>query len=305
VISPERSTGLAGPPTEARNPRTATIDQLSTIEMLQLINAEDATVADAVAEALPALAIAVDLAVEALSAGCRLHYFGAGTSGRLAVLDAAELRPTYGLEPGRVIAHIAGGPNALVNAAEGAEDDESTGYATAAGVGRGDVTVGVSASGRTPFVGGALRAARAAGAHTVLVSANPDAPLAPSADIHVAVDTGPEVITGSTRMKAGTAAKLVLNALSTAVMVRMGRTYSNLMTDMVASNEKLRIRQVRIIEEATGRDADTCRAALARAGGESKVALLSLLTSVGVEDARAALRDADGVVHEALRRLRV
>jgi N-acetylmuramic acid 6-phosphate etherase len=301
----EASTGLAGPPTEARNPRTATIDQLPTIEMLRLINAEDATVADAVAKALPALAIAVDLAVEALSAGRRLHYFGAGTSGRLAVLDAAELRPTYGLEPGRVIAHIAGGPNALVNAAEGAEDDESTGYATAAGVGPGDVAVGVSASGRTPFVSGALRAARAAGAQTVLVSANPGAPLARSADVHVAVDTGPEVITGSTRMKAGTAAKLVLNALSTAVMVRMGRTYSNLMTDMVASNEKLRIRQVRIIEEATGRDADTCRTALLRAGGDSKVALLSLLTSVGVEDARAALHDADGVVHEALRRLRV
>jgi N-acetylmuramic acid 6-phosphate etherase len=292
-------------PTEARNPRSATIDRLPTIEMLRLINAEDATVADAVAQALPALALAVDLAVVALSAGGRLHYFGAGTSGRLAVLDAAELRPTYGLEPGRVVAHIAGGTPALVEAAEGAEDDESTGYTTAVHVRAGDVAVGVSASGRTPFVGGALRASRAAGAHTVLVSANPEAPLASHADIHVAVDTGPEVITGSTRMKAGTAQKLVLNALSTAVMVRIGRTYSNLMTDMVASNAKLRERQIRIIEEATGCDTQACRAALARAGGDSKVALLSLLTAASVEDARAALRDADGVVHEALRRLRV
>jgi N-acetylmuramic acid 6-phosphate etherase len=291
-------------PTEARNPRTATIDQLSALDMLRLINAEDATVADAVAVALPALARAVDLAVEALSSGRRLHYFGAGTSGRLAVLDAAELRPTFGLEPGRVVAHIAGGTAALVNAVEGSEDDESTGYTTAAVVEPGDVTVGVSASGRTPFVGGALRAARAAGAHTVLVSANPEAPLGPSADIHVAVDTGPEVITGSTRMKAGTAQKLVLNALSTAVMVRIGRTYSNLMTDMVATNAKLRQRQVRILEEATGQDAAVCRAMLVEAGGESKVALLSLLTSASVDDARAALRDTGGLLHEALRRLR-
>jgi N-acetylmuramic acid 6-phosphate etherase len=292
-------------PTEARNPRTARIDQLATIDMLRLINAEDATVADAVAEALPELAKAVDLAADALSGGRRLHYFGAGTSGRLAVLDAAELRPTFGLEPGRVVAHLAGGLGALVNSVEGAEDDEPTGFATAAATVRaGDVVVGVSASGRTPFVGGALRAARAAGAHSVLVSANPEAPLGPAADIHVAVDTGPEVITGSTRMKAGTAQKLILNALSTAVMVRLGRTYSNLMTDMMATNEKLRGRQVRILEEATGQDPVTCRAALADAGGESKVALLSLLTGAGVEGARAALQDAGGRLHAALRNLR-
>lgn len=295
---------LMDSPTEARNARTAQIDQLSTLEMLRLINAEDATVAAAVAAALPALAVAVDLAAGALAGGCRLHYFGAGSSGRLAVLDAAELRPTYGLETGRVVAHLAGGSGALVNAVEGAEDDEATGYATAAVVDRGDVAVGVTASGRTPYVGGALRAARAIGAHTVLVSANPDAPLAPLADVHVAVDTGPEVITGSTRMKAGTAQKLILNALSTAVMVRLGRTYSNLMTDMLASNEKLRLRQVRTLEQATGQDADACRGALALAAGDSKVALLTLLSSATVERARATLRETDGVVHEALRRLR-
>jgi len=291
-------------PTEARNPRTARIDQLPTIDMLRLINGEDATVADAVAEALPELARAVDVAAEALAAGRRMFYFGAGTSGRLAVLDAAELRPTFGLEPGRVVAHLAGGLGALVNPVEGAEDDESTGYRTAAaGVRAGDVVVGVSASGRTPYVGGALRAGRAAGAHTVLISANPEAPLGPAADIHVAVDTGPEVITGSTRMKAGTAQKLILNALSTAVMVRLGRTYSNLMTDMMATNEKLRGRQVRILEEATGQDGAACRAALAEAGGESKVALLSLLTGASVDDARGVLRDAGGRLDAALRRL--
>jgi N-acetylmuramic acid 6-phosphate etherase len=291
-------------PTETRNPRTTRIDQLTTVEMLRLINAEDATVPAAVAAALAELAETVDLVVTALSAGRRLHYFGAGSSGRLAVLDAAELRPTFGLEPGRVVAHLAGGPGALVEAVEGAEDDEATGYATAAVVNPGDVAVGVSASGTTPYVGGALRAARDAGAHTVLVSANPAAPLRPLADVHVAVDTGPEAITGSTRMKAGTAQKLVLNALSTAVMVRLGRTYSNLMTDMAVSNEKLRGRQVRVLEQATALDADTCRDALARAGGESKVALLILLSPTTVEQARDALREANGVVYRALRLLR-
>jgi N-acetylmuramic acid 6-phosphate etherase len=291
-------------PTEARNPRTTQIDQLTTVEMLRLINAEDAIVPDAVAAALAELAETVDLAVTALAAGHRLHYFGAGSSGRLAVLDAAELRPTFGLEPGRVVAHLAGGPGALVEAVEGAEDDEATGYATAAVVDPGDVAIGVSASGTTPYVGGALRAARDAGAHTVLVSANPWAPLRPLADVHVAVDTGPEAITGSTRMKAGTAQKLVLNALSTAVMVRLGRTYSNLMTDMAVSNEKLRGRQIRVLEQATALDADTCRDALTRAGGESKVALLVLLSPTTVEQARAALREANGVVYRALRLLR-
>jgi N-acetylmuramic acid 6-phosphate etherase len=295
--------GLTVPPTESRNPKTSLIDRLPTIDILRLINGEDATVAEAVAVTLPQIALAVDLAVEALNNGNRLHYFGAGTSGRLAVLDAAELRPTYGLEPERVVAHIAGGHTALVNAVEGAEDDDETGFRTAKDVVIGDVAVGVSASGNTPFVGGALRAARAVGAHTVLVSANPAASLGPLADVHVAVDTGPEVITGSTRMKAGTAQKLVLNALSTAVMIRIGRTYSNLMTDMVVGNDKLRVRQVRILQEATGCDAETCREALARAEGNSKVALLTLLAPASVDRARTVLDQANGVIHEALRQL--
>jgi N-acetylmuramic acid 6-phosphate etherase len=292
------------PPTEERNPRTTTIDTLSTLDVLRLINAEDATVPAAVSAALPSLAAAVDLGVAALSAGRRMHYFGAGTSGRLAVLDAAELRPTFGLEPERLVAHLAGGPAALTWPVEAAEDDAGGGAAAGATVEPGDLAIGVSASGRTPYVGGALRAARERGARTVLVSANPRAPLAALADVHVAVDTGPEVITGSTRMKAGTAQKLVLNSLSTALMIRLGRTYSNLMTDMVASNEKLRGRQVRMLAQATGAGLDACRRALARAGGDAKVALVTLLSTASAAQAARALHDAGGVVHTALQTLR-
>ncbi|WP_433218669.1 N-acetylmuramic acid 6-phosphate etherase [Dactylosporangium sp. CS-047395] len=287
-------------PTEERNPLTVAIDRLPTLDMLRLINAEDRKVAPAVSLVLPEVAQAVELAVTALRGGGRMHYFGAGTSGRMAVLDAAELHPTFGVGYERVVAHIAGGLPALHTAAEGAEDDAEQGAAAAAGLRAGDVAVGATASGTTPYVAGALRAARAAGASTVLVSANPAAPLADLADVHIAVDTGPEAITGSTRMKAGTAQKLVLNALSTAVMVRLGRTYSNLMTDMVASNTKLRGRQVRMLTQATGLPAKTCTVALAEADGESKVALVALLAQTPTADARRALERTEGVVHAAL-----
>jgi len=287
--------------TEQRNPLSASIDRMTTLELLRLINAEDSRVPEAVAEVLPDLAVAVELAVRALAAGHRMHYVGAGTSGRIAVLDAAELIPTFGLAPGRVVAHIAGGPHALTNPSEAAEDDEAAGAAVGATVGAGDLVVGVTASGRTPYVRSALAVARTRGAHTVLVSANPASPIAPGVDVHVAPDTGPEVVTGSTRMKAGTAQKLVLNALSTATMVRLGRTYSNLMTDMLASNAKLRDRQLRILAEATGADPDSCRRALSAAGGEAKVAVVTLLTGVSAEVAREALARADGQIRLALR----
>jgi N-acetylmuramic acid 6-phosphate etherase len=291
-------------PTEERNARTHQIDQLPTLRILELINAEDATVATAVAAVLADLAEAVDCSVDALRSGHRLHYFGAGTSGRMAVLDATELRPTYGVEPGWIVAHLAGGTRALTDAVEAAEDDAEAGAATARVLTAGDVAFGITASGGTPFVGGALQAARDRGARTVLISANPKAALAAHADIHIAVDTGPEVVTGSTRMKAGTAQKLVLNALSTAVMIRLGRTYSNLMTDMVASNAKLRVRQVRMLVQATGLPADTCQTALTAAGDEAKVALLTLLTRADVDQARQALRAAGGVVVHALHAVR-
>jgi N-acetylmuramic acid 6-phosphate etherase len=278
--------------TEERNPRSTSIDRMSTIDLLRVINTEDQGVPTAVADVLPALATAVDLAVEALSGGRRIHYVGAGTSGRIAVLDAAELIPTFGLEPGRVVAHIAGGTQALTNPSEDAEDD----------VVAGDLVVGVTASGRTPYVRAALAVARAKGACTVLVSANPASPIAAAVDVHVAPDTGPEVLTGSTRMKAGTAQKLVLNAFSTATMVRLGRTYSNLMTDMLASNDKLRDRQLRILAEATGADLDRCRQAF-RVAGDAKVALVTLIAGTTAERARQVLAEARGHVHVALRML--
>jgi N-acetylmuramic acid 6-phosphate etherase len=286
--------------TEQRNPRSAGIDRMSTVELLRLINAEDREVPLAVAGVLSELAVAVDLAVAALSGGHRIHYVGAGTSGRIAVLDAAELIPTFGLEPGRVEAHIAGGIPALTRPSEAAEDDEAAGVAAVDDVVAGDVVVGVTASGRTPYVRAALETARARGAATVLVSANPAAPIALVADVHVAPDTGPEVLTGSTRMKAGTAQKLVLNAFSTATMVRLGRTYSNLMTDMLASNDKLRDRQLRILAEATGADVPRCRDSLRAAGGDAKLALVMLIADSGPDGARQALAAADGRVHEAL-----
>ena len=209
-------------PTEERNPATADIDAVPTVEVLRLLNAEDARVPAAVAAVLPALAEVVDETVRRLRAGGRVHYFGAGTSGRVAVMDAAELIPTFGLPPGVVVAHIAGGIQALTIPVEGAEDSAEGGAADAAEVTAGDVVVGLTASGRAPYVAGALRAARAVGAYTALVSANPDAALAGEADVHLGPDTGPEAIAGSTRLKAATAQKLILNGLSTAAMIALG-----------------------------------------------------------------------------------
>ncbi|HEX5522610.1 MAG TPA: N-acetylmuramic acid 6-phosphate etherase [Pedococcus sp.] len=287
-------------PTEDRHPGTRGIDTLSTLEMLQLLNGEDAKVAPAVAEVLPALATLVDATVASLLAGGCVHYFGAGTSGRLAVLDAAELLPTFNAPDGLFTAHQAGGPAALLRAVENVEDDVEAGRAEAAGLRPGDIAVGLTASGRTPFVGGALARARELGAVTALVTANPQAELAPAADHLLAVNTGPEAITGSTRLKAGTAQKLVLNAFSTAVMIRLGRTWSNLMVDVVATNAKLRGRVLRILQEASGAEEAPARAALEQADGELKPALLSLLAGVSAPVAREAIETSHGSVAQAL-----
>jgi N-acetylmuramic acid 6-phosphate etherase len=287
-------------PTEERHPGTTSIDTGSSLEILTALNAEDATVATAVAAVLPELARLVDRATEAIRAGGTVHYFGAGTSGRLAVLDAAELLPTFDAPPGLVVAHHAGGPAALLEAVENAEDDAEAGRREASSLGPGDVAVGLTASGRTPFVGAALDRARERGAVTALVTANPRAELARHADHVLAVDTGPEALTGSTRLKAGTAQKLVLNAFSTAVMIRLGRTWSNLMVDVVATNAKLRGRVVRILQEATGADADEARRALDAAGGELKPALLSMLAGVDAAGARRAIDEHAGSVARAL-----
>ncbi|MGH3097641.1 MAG: N-acetylmuramic acid 6-phosphate etherase [Streptosporangiales bacterium] len=289
-----------GIPTEERNPRTDGIDLLPTVEILRLLNDEDALVPAAVARVLPELAVAVDTAVERLRSGGRMHYFGAGTSGRLAALDAAELPPTFAMDRGLVVAHHAGGAEALTKAVEDVEDDEAAGARAAAELGAVDIAVGIAASGRTPYVGGALRRAGTAGAATVLVTANPAAPLAVLADVHIGVDTGPEAIAGSTRLKAGTATKLVLNALSTAMMVRLGRTYSNLMVHLTATNDKLRKRSVRILVEATGLDAATCATALSTAGGNLRAALVSVLAGTDADRATEALAVSDGSVRAAL-----
>jgi len=291
---------VISPPTEDRNPKTVAIDSLGTTEILELVNAEDARVAGAVAAVIPQLAEAVDAAVAAVHAGGRVHYFGAGTSGRLAVLDAAELLPTFHAPPDLVVAHHAGGTEALLRAVDGVEDSEESGAADAGEVTELDVVLGLAASGRTPYVAGALRAARAAGATTVLVTANPDAPLKELADIVVAADTGAEVIAGSTRLKAGSAQKMILNGFSTTLMIKLGRTWSNLMVDMVATNSKLRARMLRILQEATGADEEACTAALEAADGELKPALVHLLSGADVTQARAALHQADGRVAAAL-----
>jgi len=288
-------------PTERRNPRSQDLDLMPTREVLRLINVEDRGVPVAVGAALDEIAAAVDLAVPALRDGHRVHYFGAGTSGRLAVLDAAELPPTFSAPEHWFCAHMAGGTEAMWRAVEDAEDDELAGAQEAAScVGAGDVVVGLAASGRTPYVLGALRTAAAAGAPTVLVSGDPAALAAGEVDVFIGVDTGPEVVTGSTRMKAASAQKLVLNAFSTAVMVRLGRVYSNLMVDLVATNAKLRGRMISILMEATGHTEATCTAAVGDAGGDLRLALVSLLSGAARDEARAALDRTNQSVRAAL-----
>ncbi|GAA3557180.1 N-acetylmuramic acid 6-phosphate etherase [Amycolatopsis ultiminotia] len=306
MMTVPRQTVHVDSPTEQRNPRTVDIDLMSTQGILGAINAEDRRVPDAVAAVLPQLARAVDYAVEALRGGGRVHYVGAGTSGRLATLDAAELVPTFNVPADWFVAHHAGGAKALREAVENAEDDAEAGEAElTASVRPGDFVLGLAASGRTPFVLGALAAARRAGAHTGLVSANPRAAKPAEVEVLIAVATGPEVIAGSTRMKAGTAQKLILTAFSTATMIKMGKTYSNLMVSMRATNAKLRGRTIRILQEATGMTMADCSDALTEAGGELKVALVHLLSGSDVTRAAKALDAADGHVRKALDSLRL
>lgn len=288
-------------PTEERNPRTADIDAVPVLELLQRINDEDALVPGAVRAVLPALAELVEVAVRRLAAGGHVHYFGAGTSGRLGLLDAAELPPTFGVPPTLFVAHLAGGDGAVRRAREGAEDDRAQGAIEAGEVTADDVVIGLAASGYTAYVGGALEGSREAGAHTALVTSNPLAPLAALVDTVLCVETGAEVITGSTRLKSATAQKLVLNTFSTAVMVRTGRTWSNLMVDLVPSNNKLRGRVLALLVQATGEDREACERALERAGREPKTALVTLLGGVDPERARAALARGGGRVVEALK----
>lgn len=286
--------------TEARNPRTVDIDVVSTRDLVGMINNEDRLVADAVAGCLDTLAELVDRAVDAWKRGATIYYFGAGTSGRLGIMDAAELPPTFSVDPDRVVAVHAGGIAAGDHAIEAVEDRDDLGQQSAQAVQSGDIVIGIAASGRTPFVMGALTVARDAGATIAAITSRPDGPLAEIADLHLFADTGPEVITGSTRMKAGSAQKMLLNAFSTALMIRLGKTYSNFMIDVAPSNAKLRGRVLTMLEQATGSSNAECRAALDAADHDTKTALVMLLVDVDADTARRALADANGVVRVAL-----
>lgn len=290
--------------TEQVRPGLEDLDTRSSDDVVGLLLAAEAEVPAALAAARPALTVAVEATVDRLAGGGRLLYVGAGTPGRLAAQDAAECAPTFGVPRGLVVAVIAGGETALQRASEGAEDDDAAGAADlrARVVGATDVVVGISASGRTPYVLGAVKAAHEAGAATVAVVNNPASPLAAAADHAIEVLTGPEVIGGSTRLTAATAQKIVLNTLSTTVMVRLGRTYGARMVEVQATNDKLRRRAIRIVREVTGVDEDTAFTALTAAGWRVEVALVALLAGVEADVARHRLDAADNRVREALAR---
>lgn len=288
--------------TEGRLPEAAEVDRLSTADQLALLSTQDRRAVEAVADAHPAIAAVIDAAVPRMRRGGRLIEVGAGTPGRLAVLDASECRPTFGIDTGRVVAVIAGGLGAVVESVEAAEDDDGAGFrdVSALDLSPDDVVVAVSASGRTPYLLGAARAAADAGALRVAVVNNAGSALAAACDIAVETLTGPEVVAGSTRLKAGTAQKLVLNAISTLTMIQLGHTYGDLMVDVRATNEKLRNRATRIVAEATGATPDAVAAALSASDGEAKVAVIMLLTGADADEARTRLAAAHGMVRDAV-----
>lgn len=294
--------------TERFNPRTAGIDRASTRGIVDLLQAEDRTVPDAVASAADSLVALVDDVAARLSRGGRLFYVGAGTSGRLGVLDAAECPPTFGTDPDLVQGIIAGGPPALVRAAEAAEDDEAAGRAaiTKAAVGEPDFVLGIAASGTTPYVSAALEQALLAGAGTgLLTCSEPPADLAGRVDHSITIRTGPEAIVGSTRLKAGTATKLALNTITTATMIRLGRVYGNLMVDLRATSRKLEDRSLRIIEALTGLDRIPAEDLLAAADGSVKTALAMHGMNVDLQTAEQRLEACDGFLAECLERFAV
>jgi N-acetylmuramic acid 6-phosphate etherase len=288
--------------TERGNPRTRGLDRMSALEIVRVLNREDASVALAVRHELPAIARAVDAIVRAFRRGGRLIYVGAGTSGRLAVLDASECPPTFGVSTKMVQALIAGGERAIRHSVEGAEDSAVKGARdlASANASRDDVVVGIAASGTTPYVLGALGLARRRGAVTISLTSNRHSPLARQSRIVIAPETGPEAVTGSTRLKAGTAQKMVLNLLSTASMARLGRVYENWMIYVAQTNQKLRGRGARILEGAAGVSASVATRALRQSGHEVPAALVALKSGVSVAVARKALRSSGGSVRLAL-----
>ena len=288
--------------TEKRNPRSKDLDRLSTKEIIRLMNEEDRKIATAVARQVPAITRAVEAIVTGMRNDGRLFYVGAGSSGRLGVLDAAECAPTFGTSRKLVQALIAGGKHAVTNAVEGAEDSTRNGERDLAAkhLTHNDVVVGIAASGTTPYVVGALKYALKRKATTVAVTANRSMPVARLAKILIAPEVGPEVLTGSTRLKAGTAQKMVLNMLSTAAMVRLGHVYENLMIDLLSTNQKLSDRSQRILVEASGKSVSAARQALRKSGHDLRIALVMLKKNVNVLEAKQSLKSAGGNLRRAL-----
>lgn len=291
-------------PTEQRNPNTLFIDRLPTLEMVRMINDEDKKVAFAVEKELESIAAAVDAIYGAFKNGGRLIYCGCGTSGRLGILDAVECPPTFSTDPEMVQGVIAGGESALFRAVEGAEDNADAGRSDMANIrlDRSDILVGIAASGRTPYVLGAMAYAKELGATTVAVTCNKHSQMNELADISIGVEPGPEVITGSTRLKSGTAQKMVLNMLSTGAMIRLGKVYGNLMVDVKPTNEKLVRRAINIVATAAKVDEDEARSALEQCGYSAKIAIVMLAKNLPAAEAERRLSDTGGIVARALDR---
>jgi N-acetylmuramic acid 6-phosphate etherase len=292
------------PITEQRNEKTGHLDEMSVQEIIQIMNAEDQTVAISVQRALPQIGQAVEAIVHVMGRGGRLFYIGAGTSGRLGILDASECPPTFGVDRELVTGIIAGGEAAIMTAIENAEDDAEAGERDIeACITADDVLVGIAASGNTPYVIGAIRRARAMGALTASVSCNANARLGEAAEYAIEVLVGPEIVTGSTRLKAGTATKLVLNMITTTVMIKLGKVYGNLMVNVQATNLKLRDRVVRIVSEATGVDHETAAEYTGRADGDARVAILMIKFAVKPDKALEVLQRCSGHFGDAVRLL--
>lgn len=292
--------------TEQRNKNTTDIDSMSTFDMLKTINNEDKKVALAVEKALPQIAAAVDHIANSLKNGGRLFYIGAGTSGRLGILDAVECPPTFGTNEELVQGIIAGGHNAIFRAVEGAEDSETLARDNLlqAGFSTKDVLVGIAASGRTPYTVAALEYANSIGAYSIALVCSPDSPMEKTAKLAIIVQPGPEVVTGSTRLKAGTCQKLVLNMLSTGAMIRLGKVYGNLMVDVKSSNKKLTERSIHIVMEASGCSRQEAQETLKMTGGKAKLAIFMLLSGLELKPAQKALDQAEGYIGKALKEIR-
>ena len=297
------SLNLKSMSTETRNQNTMNLDTMTPLEVITVMNQEDAKVPEAIKPALPNIAQCVSWAIESIEAGGRIVYMGAGTSGRLGVLDAVECPPTFGVAPEVVVGLIAGGEKAFVKAVEGAEDSRQLGHDDLVDIGlqKRDIVIGIAASGRTPYVLGGLAYAQEVGCHTVAISCNPGSAIGQAAELAIEVVPGPEVLTGSTRLKSGTCQKLILNMISTATMVGCGKAYQNLMVDVMQTNEKLVVRAQNIVMEATGCDRETATEKIAIAGGSAKTAITMILADCDLEEAQARLAKAKGHVREAIR----